>query len=356
MRRTEKNIGGYRGRRSPREILKRVAWLLGILLLLVLLALIAGQRYIVYTDNGIRLELPFLSEPEKKPAPPADPDGLILQEEPKEPEKPEEPPEEPEERCSALELPLETLLDGSAAGKLEAAGAGVLVVTMKAPDGGLNWVSGEELARDGKVNSSLEDINEQLRAWNAGGVYTVARVHCFADDSVPYYRMSAGLSSGRGNWRDIKGSRWLNPLSPAAQDYVVGLCGELAGLGFDEILLEEAACPTEGRLEQIRWSSEDPEEELSGEEGFLARAAAALRPSGAVLSVRTSAGALSGQTGDGGLNADAVFRYAGRIWIPAGEAAAAEQMLPAGREIRLTEIVEELSEDPAWDQAQLLNT
>ena len=201
MKRTEKNIGGYRGRRSLRDILKWVVRVLVILLLLVVLALIVGQRYVVYTDDGIRLELPFLPEPEKRPAPPAGSEDIVLEEEPK---KPEEPPrEEPViERRSALELPLEALLDGSAAGKLEAAGAEVLIVTMKARDGSLNWVSGERLAGDGKVNSSRKDINEKLREWNAGDQPSRKMDHPSRKQAQ---HMHAGRNLERVDRRDVPG-------------------------------------------------------------------------------------------------------------------------------------------------------
>ncbi len=56
------NYGGYRGRRTLTDILKIIAIVLGILVALVLAGLFLAQDYLVYTDEGLRLELPFLSE------------------------------------------------------------------------------------------------------------------------------------------------------------------------------------------------------------------------------------------------------------------------------------------------------
>ena len=50
---------GYRGRPGVRDALKIVAVLLALVALLGAAGLMLAQRYIVYTDDGVRLELPF---------------------------------------------------------------------------------------------------------------------------------------------------------------------------------------------------------------------------------------------------------------------------------------------------------
>lgn len=56
------NYGGYRGRRTLTDILRIIAIVLGILVALVLAGLFLAQDYIVYTDEGLRVELPFLQD------------------------------------------------------------------------------------------------------------------------------------------------------------------------------------------------------------------------------------------------------------------------------------------------------
>lgn len=58
---SRRNKPGYRGRTWARGALKAGLCILVLLLVLAVGALLAGQRYIVYTDDGIRLELPFFS-------------------------------------------------------------------------------------------------------------------------------------------------------------------------------------------------------------------------------------------------------------------------------------------------------
>ena len=75
------NYGGYRGRRTLTDILKMIAIVLAVAVVLVLGGLFLAQDYIVYTDEGLRLELPFLHE-EKQAASQSllDPDSITLKE------------------------------------------------------------------------------------------------------------------------------------------------------------------------------------------------------------------------------------------------------------------------------------
>lgn len=50
---------GYRGRPGVRDVLKIAAVLVALVALLAAAGLMIAQRYIVYTDDGVRLELPF---------------------------------------------------------------------------------------------------------------------------------------------------------------------------------------------------------------------------------------------------------------------------------------------------------
>ena len=53
---------GYRGRSTTNEKLRIIAAILAILVGLALGALLLGQRYIVYSDDGLYLDIPFLQE------------------------------------------------------------------------------------------------------------------------------------------------------------------------------------------------------------------------------------------------------------------------------------------------------
>ena len=66
MRRSRYGYNGYRGRRTAHELLKLIALVLAVLVALVVGGLLLGQDYIVFTDNGPRLDLPFFREEERE--------------------------------------------------------------------------------------------------------------------------------------------------------------------------------------------------------------------------------------------------------------------------------------------------
>lgn len=64
---SQRRYNGYHGRTTAWDVLKVVLGLLAIMLVLALVGLTIGQRYIVYTDDGVRLELPFFQREEIPP-------------------------------------------------------------------------------------------------------------------------------------------------------------------------------------------------------------------------------------------------------------------------------------------------
>ena len=59
MRRRRYN--GYHGRITGRDIFRLATAVLVIVLVLAAVGLMIGQRYLIYTDDGVRLELPFFN-------------------------------------------------------------------------------------------------------------------------------------------------------------------------------------------------------------------------------------------------------------------------------------------------------
>lgn len=65
MKRTRREYGNYKGRATLTDKLRVVAVVLLILVVLAAAGLFWGQRYLVRTDQGLRLELPFLQQEEQ---------------------------------------------------------------------------------------------------------------------------------------------------------------------------------------------------------------------------------------------------------------------------------------------------
>ena len=232
----------YRGRSPLSTPLKVIAVFLAVVLVLSVAALFFLEPYWVYSAEGGRLRLPWTSEEgDSTPAPTASQPLVVLTPEP-----------EPEELLHAVLLPESALTDGSAPALVDQAGGTAALFDMKSDQGELAFVSASPLAVTAGV-SAPAGRNEAITALNAQeGLYTVARLACFRDNTAPRYRNDLALRSSGGNWLDSDGIRWLSPAYEENRQYITDLCLELAGLGFDEILLDYASFPLNGRLESIR--------------------------------------------------------------------------------------------------------
>lgn len=188
-----------------------------------------------------------------------------------------------------------------------------VILPMKTADGALGYVSALPLAADAGASSGDPDRNEALRALNdTPGLYTVAQVSCLRDSAL--VREEPGLSLHRVSgspWLDESRRGWLDPAQPQVQSYLIGLCRELAQLGFDEILLTDCGFPTQGDLDSLR-AVEEKEETL---ETFCRQLQGALADTPVTLSVMgqrdsVTADPVSGQT-------TALLATFGRVWTQA---------------------------------------
>lgn len=204
-------------------------------------------------------------------------------------------------------------LDQLADAQILADGYDGVILPMKTADGALGYVSALPRAADAGASSGDPDRNEALRALNdTPGLYTVAQVSCLRDSAL--VREEPGLSLHRVSgspWLDESRQGWLDPAQPQVQSYLIGLCRELAQLGFDEILLTDCGFPTQGDLDSLR-AVEEKEETL---ETFCRQLQGALADTPVTLSVMgqrdsVTADPVSGQT-------TALLATFGRVWTQA---------------------------------------
>lgn len=322
MGRSSGNYGGYRGRRTLTDILRIIAIVLGAAVVLVLAGLFLAQDYIVYTDEGLRLELPFFkNEPQGADESALDPGSITIKEQaaPGTSGSASSAQAEPEAAMMACQLPLGSLLDGSAEAALLEAGANTLIVEMKGGDGKLAWRSEAALAQQAQVNGTAE-VEPALERLQEKGITTVARVCCFRDDSIPYYDTELALRTSSGNWRDEKGLRWLSPACEPAREYLAELCGELAQMGFDQVLLESFAFPTEGELDRIVQGERYDPQQWSGQvQAFLEQVEQELSPYHTQLALMVEWNSLSENGSNSGLAVQMLGSLDCQIWMGDGE-------------------------------------
>lgn len=357
MGRAKWGYGPYRGRRTLTDVLRWIAVVLAALVALVVVGLVLGQDYIVYTDSGLRLEVPFFQR-EREPEPDLG-EVEVLVDPGASASLPEE-PEEPEKTGRRLiAVSLEAVLDGSAAQQAQQAGADGVVVEMKDAQGRLGWYSQQPMAQAAGANVQPQEVNGRLEQWNQGELYTVARLNCFQDEAVGRAMSHTIITQNSYRWQDKAMGHWASPADEEVQEYLAGLAAELAQLGFDEILLEHGGYPSaqDGYLGNIReGSAYGPAVFAQVEEQFLQKVSAALEPYEAQLSALVTLEEMTGAETSTGLDGAVLSPYVSRLWMAAQEDEAAlpgtlEQLGFTQAEERLVLVRQQLA---ASSQAQVV--
>lgn len=310
---------GYRGR--SRSVLKGIIAALAVVLALAVAALIVLENQQVFSGDGIHLD--GFGRQSETPTP-SDTTPLVVVTVSPTPT----PTPEPTAPAQIAGLPASALTDGSALSQVQAAGASAAVFDLKGDDGVLRYVSGLTLATQGGANGSGETRNADIQTLNEGDLYTVARVSCFRDNTVPYYVPTLGIKTNSNyNWRDGGDYRWLSPTSADARQYVTDICVELARLDFDEILLDNSAYPTDGHLEYIRkGDAYDAAQFETVVTAFYAQVKSALAayPEVRLSIVTDSETLLSGSNPTSGQSVSGMTASADRLWVELGAHTLAE--------------------------------
>ena len=332
--------GGYRGRRTGRDVLKYV-----IVGLLVLIGVLVG--ILLLGEKAPVEELPPAVEQEQQPTV-NEPEALP------EPEPEPEPIPEPEPFVmQAVGVEVTQVLDGSWRRVVEEQGANTVVVNMKPDDGILVWDTVES-APNAELEDALGDMREEV------GI--VARISCFRDEWLANtYEYCIHSNSGY-RWKDFGGVHWVSPAKAEVQSYIIDRAVELAGMGFQEILLDNCGYPQNGSGEMgwiKRGEVYDPEHLDLVIGSFLEKLTRALEPYEVTVSVRTNPAVVQDAMGDRtGLTGVLLEQYAGRIWMSEIDTAAplAEILAEAGVSVvehRLVTQTDILIPENRWEQAVL---
>jgi hypothetical protein len=141
-----------------------------------------------------------------------------------------------------------------------------------------------ESGAQGPVN--IKDFDDQLAAWKARGIYTIARIVAFKDNVRANARPDLAVIDTRTGkpWIDRENLAWLDPFREANWDYIIAVAKEAADKGFDEIQFDYVRFPTDGKLSAARYSQPNtPATRVPAIAAFLAKARRELGPTGAFL-------------------------------------------------------------------------
>lgn len=304
--------GSYRGRSPWKKALKIILIVILILIGLAAAATIYLQQFLVISNDGVYLDIPFLTA-DTSPAPSVQPSVPVVLVTP----SPQPTPEPEKDPSSPVVLPLTALSDGSAAEQVKNAGGDCALFDMKADESTLGYVSSIPMIANTPLNGQDASLNEAILAMNeTEDLYTVARVSCFKDAYVFLYNDAFPIRTNSGYcWTGPDTLMWISPTSSDVQDYITQICIELAQLGFDEILLDNAGYPSEGNLDYIRrGSAYDPSRFSAVVGSFYADLSSALSEYEVKLSIVTTESAMSGGDSLSGQTPENLS-VAHRLWI-----------------------------------------
>ena len=311
-----RGYGSYRGRTPLKRFGKIFIILLVVIVAFCVVAGIYLQQFLVISDEGVRLDLPFTQQDEPTPSPtPSVPEMDIPVTVAPTP-TPTPTPVPVSNALLPVLLPTEALYNGSALRLMDEAGGDCALFDMKTDQGTLNFISTQENAVSGNLNPDTADRNTAIQALNeTDGLYTIARVSCFKDHGLIQYDYDLAIHTNSGyRWTDPDGIRWSSPTNPDVRDYLTEICVELAQLGFDEILLDHAGYPCEGNLHYIKKGDAYNASQFSSViDGFYAQIVSALTDYDVKLSVVTTQEALSGTDTLTGQSPENLKRF-DRLW------------------------------------------
>lgn len=238
-------IFSYRNKRILKRALVVLCVLAALALMFCLCRFIYLQRYLVYSEDGVRFDYdqqidrePQISKPQWDPS-----DVEIITQEPA--EQVSTNTDVPMTRLSGYYLSTEMLLDMERVKEAmaETEEMDAVMLDLKSIYGNFYYSSG----LPGAVKSSadiaaVDNLIEQLA--NDPNVYLIARIAALSDNNFALDHQNCGLPLRSGAlWMDSNGCYWLDPMKEEVQSYLVAIAEELAFMGFDEVVFDGFVVP-----------------------------------------------------------------------------------------------------------------
>ena len=338
----------YRGKRKKTGPVLIITIVVLALIAFVALVFYGLQKYIVISNNGLRLDIPILSDGTQV----KDDDGNVQRTfkqadaeiEIGEPDYSNISPVAGAalKEMKAVYIPAADVTQSGVEAKLAAKADDVnaVVLDVKTTTGMLVWKSEANLAK-GYATSGTVDLKPIISSLKGQGMYVAVRLCCFADNALATRYTQGVLRTTEGEAYSDGNGAWLDPTNAAVQSYLTELCKELADMGVDEIILLGMRLPDVSGMtyaySKAATSEQTPVTALSG---FAISIARNMRNSGAKLSVQiTSQAALTdGVDNVTGQSAELFFKIFDRVYCTADVDTAADKVSAAEDYIELGDV------------------
>ncbi len=127
-----------------------------------------------------------------------------------------------------------------------------IVVDFKSDYGFLSYRSKLKIVRELNAYRPYLNVNYLVENARAHNLKLVARIVCFRDRYLAFYK-DYGIKDDQGKvWLDNKGIAWLNPYKKGVQDYLIKVAREITDLGIKSIVFDYVRFPADGDVKKIR--------------------------------------------------------------------------------------------------------
>jgi len=127
-----------------------------------------------------------------------------------------------------------------------------LVVDVKDDTGTLSYRSQVPLVNEiGASERKIGSPEELIKTLREHNIYPIARVVVFKDPFLSRKKPEWAVKDiGGGLWHDRKGLTWVDPHNPLIWDYIIEICKEAIGLGFQEIQFDYVRFTSDGDIKR----------------------------------------------------------------------------------------------------------
>ncbi len=131
-----------------------------------------------------------------------------------------------------------------------------VLVDIKDEDGALAIaVDTTELDADGLTDASADAMARAIGQLRDAGIHVVGRLHCLHDNTTAQRASSLAIAYYRGGtWTDYDNTRWLDPTSSNAVNYLCDVAKAAVSAGCDELVLADLTFPPRGHLDRAEFA------------------------------------------------------------------------------------------------------
>jgi len=326
----QRNWDVYPGKKRKFNWLTAVIVVLVVAVAAVLLTFSSFQKYVVYRQDGLYIDLPFMEsgydEITDLQGVTRDPVTAELSLDGYDFSNVQTNAGEGTTTLKAMYVTYDQIGDESLQEYVSRAklnNANALVLQVKPESGFLIYPSGASLSAGYGLGGPY-DLATQVVKLREQGLYLVADVSCLLDSAIINRYMGTCLSTAMGAPLITEAGYWMDPFNTEYRQYLVELCTELINMGFNEIMFSYASHPVAADVVYSQTMSTPPtaESAISSFAIYMEKELGDKAP----LGLRVSYEALNNGVGTNGQNLEILGRVFDRIYCTSTSNSYAEDL------------------------------